>query len=34
MVLMVEEGIEMKDISAELERRRVVDHKIKQEKMK
>lgn len=34
MVLMVEEGIELKDVSAELERRNVVDHKIKQEKMK
>ena len=34
MVLMVEEGIEMKDVSSELARRHVVDHKIKQEKMK
>lgn len=34
MVLMVEEGIEMKDVSTELARRHVVDHKIKQEKMK
>lgn len=34
MVLMVEEGIELKDVSAELERRNVVDYKIKQEKMK
>ncbi|HZK61611.1 MAG TPA: bifunctional phosphoribosyl-AMP cyclohydrolase/phosphoribosyl-ATP diphosphatase HisIE [Anaerovoracaceae bacterium] len=34
MVLMVEEGIEMKDVSMELARRHVVDHKIKQEKMK
>lgn len=34
MVLMVEEGIEMKDISAELGKRHVVDDKIKQETMK
>jgi len=34
MVLMVEEGIEMKDVSTELARRHVVDSKIKQEKMK
>jgi phosphoribosyl-ATP pyrophosphohydrolase/phosphoribosyl-AMP cyclohydrolase len=34
MVLMVEDGIEMKDISAELARRNVVDKKIKQETMK
>lgn len=33
MVLMVEDGIEMKDVSAELARRHVVDHKVKQEKM-
>lgn len=34
MVLMVEEGIEMKELSGELARRHVVDHKIKQETMK
>jgi len=34
MVLMVEEGIEMKDVSTELERRHVVDDKVKQETMK
>jgi len=34
MVLMVEEGIEMKDVTMELARRHVVDHKVKQEKMK
>ena len=34
MVLMVEEGIEMKDVSMELARRHVVDKKIKQETMK
>lgn len=34
MVLMVEAGIEMKDITAELAKRHVVDHKVKQERMK
>jgi len=34
MVLMIEEGIEMKDVSTELARRNVVDHKVKQETMK
>lgn len=34
MVLMVEDGIEMKDISAQLASRHVVDKKIKQETMK
>lgn len=34
MVLMVQEGIEMKDISSELAKRHVVDKKVKQEKMK
>ena len=34
MVLMIEEGIEMKDVSTELERRHVVDDKVKQETMK
>ncbi len=33
MVLMVEMGIEPKDIFAQLESRHVVDHKVKQEKM-
>ncbi len=33
MVLMVEMGIETKDIFAQLESRHVVDHKVKQEKM-
>lgn len=34
MVLMAEAGIEMKDITTELARRHVVDHKVKQERMK
>jgi len=34
MVLMAEDGIEMKEVSAELARRHVVDKKVKQEKMK
>ena len=33
MVLMVEMGIQPKDIFAQLESRHVVDHKVKQEKM-
>lgn len=34
MVMMVEQGIELKDITAELAKRHVVDHKVKQERMK
>lgn len=34
MVMMVEQGITMKDVTAELAKRHVVDHKIKQERMK
>lgn len=34
MVLMVQDGIEMKEVSSELARRHVVDNKVKQEKMK
>ena len=34
MVMMVEQGIEMKDVTAELAKRHVVDHKVKQERMK
>lgn len=34
MVMMVQQGIEMKDIIAELAKRHVVDHKVKQERMK
>lgn len=34
MVMMAERGIELKDISAELARRHVIDHKVKQERMK
>lgn len=34
MVMMVEQGIEMKDITAELGKRHVIDHKVKQETMK
>ena len=34
MVLMVEAGISVEDITRELEKRHVVDHKIKQERMK
>lgn len=33
MVLMVQMGISVKDITAELEKRHVVDHKVKQERM-
>lgn len=33
LVLMVERGIRIADIKAELARRHVVDHKVKQEKM-
>ena len=33
MVLMVEAGIELKDVTAELARRHVIDHKVKQERM-
>ena len=34
MVMMVEQGIELKEITAELAGRHVVDHKVKQESMK
>ena len=34
MVLMAELGIEVEDVTRELEKRHVIDHKIKQEKMK
>ncbi|MEG0829899.1 MAG: bifunctional phosphoribosyl-AMP cyclohydrolase/phosphoribosyl-ATP diphosphatase HisIE [Anaerovoracaceae bacterium] len=34
MVMMVEQGIQLKDIAAELAKRHVVDHKVKQETMK
>lgn len=34
MVMMVEQGITMKDVTAELAKRHVVDHKVKQERMK
>lgn len=34
MVMMVETGIELKDLTAELASRHVVDHKVKQERMK
>jgi phosphoribosyl-ATP pyrophosphohydrolase/phosphoribosyl-AMP cyclohydrolase len=33
MVLMVEMGIDLKDIHDELASRHVIDHKVKQEKM-
>lgn len=33
-VMMVEQGIELKDVTAELAKRHVVDHKVKQETMK
>jgi phosphoribosyl-ATP pyrophosphohydrolase/phosphoribosyl-AMP cyclohydrolase len=33
MVLMVEAGISLEDITAELASRHVIDHKVKQEKM-
>lgn len=34
MVMMVEQGIDMKEVTAELAKRHVVDHKVKQERMK
>lgn len=34
MVMMVEQGITMKDVTSELAKRHVVDHKVKQERMK
>lgn len=34
MVMMVEQGITMKDVTEELSKRHVVDHKVKQERMK
>lgn len=34
MVMMVEQDIELKDVTAELAKRHVVDHKVKQERMK
>lgn len=34
MVMMVEQGIDLKDVTAELSKRHVVDHKVKQERMK
>ena len=34
MVMMVEQGISTKDVTAELAKRHVVDHKVKQERMK
>lgn len=34
MVMMVEQGIDLKDVTAELVKRHVVDHKVKQERMK
>lgn len=34
MVMMVDQGITMKDVTAELAKRHVVDHKVKQERMK
>ena len=34
MVMMVEQGIELKDIMTELAKRHVIDHKVKQERMK
>ena len=33
LVLMVQMGISVKDITVELEKRHVVDHKVKQERM-
>ena len=33
MVLMVESGISIADVTAELEKRHVIDHKVKQERM-
>jgi len=34
MVMMAEQGIELKDVTAELAKRHVIDHKVKQERMK
>jgi len=34
MVMMVEQGIDLKDVTTELSKRHVVDHKVKQERMK
>lgn len=34
MVMMVEQGIQFKDVTAELAKRHVIDHKVKQERMK
>ncbi len=34
MVMMVEQGITLEDVTAELSKRHVIDHKIKQERMK
>lgn len=34
MVMMVEQGIGLKDVTAELAKRHVIDHKVKQERMK
>ena len=34
LVMMAEQGIELKDIMAELAKRHVIDHKVKQERMK
>ena len=34
MVMMVEQGIELSDVTAELAKRHVIDHKVKQERMK
>ena len=34
MVMMVEQGIKLEDVSAELAKRHVIDHKVKQERMK
>lgn len=34
MVMMVQQGIQLKDVTAELAKRHVIDHKVKQERMK
>ena len=34
MVMMVEQGITLQDVTAELTKRHVIDHKVKQERMK
>ena len=34
MVMMVDQGITLQDVTAELAKRHVIDHKIKQERMK